>query len=239
MAATAVPRRLIYLPLDDVVGAVRNPKAHDLALIRESVSRHGFIDPILRDERTGRLVGGHGRLDYLREALNAGETAPDGIVVDRSGRWKVPVIVGWASRDDADAERVLLSLNRVSERGGWKQDELAAMLADLAASDDGLDGTGYEPVDLDALIAQIGTASGDAVDAAHEWNRGGMPHFTSDNLMSDFHVTVHFRSPDDYEAFLLLLDAGRPVNKSMWWPESDGHKGCDLGQEYALVADGD
>ena len=54
--------RVEYVPLGDVKIARRNPKGHDLATIRASILRHGLGDVAgIVDERTGRLVAGHGR----------------------------------------------------------------------------------------------------------------------------------------------------------------------------------
>jgi ParB-like chromosome segregation protein Spo0J len=64
---TAVGGRWIdYVPLDEIAEAHRNPKLHDRRGIRASVTRFGFVEPITIDERTGRLVAGHGRLEQLR-----------------------------------------------------------------------------------------------------------------------------------------------------------------------------
>lgn len=157
-------RKIVYMPLDELVAADRNPKAHDEPLIEGAISRFGFIEPIVLDERTGKLVAGHGRLDDLRRREAAGlETAagriPEGIVVGRDGRWQAPVVRGWESVDDVDAHAAGVALNRVGEAGGWKKDELYAMLDEFRASstedEDLLLGLGFDGADLDAMLADI------------------------------------------------------------------------------------
>lgn len=152
---TARPARSIeYVPLDDLVPATRNAKRHNTDALRQSIGRFGFASPALRDERTGRLVVGHGRTETLAAMRDAGQDAPDGVQVDRSGRWLVPVVSGWASRTDAEAEAYLLADNRLSEIGGWDNDSLAEMLGSLASTDyDLAEMAGWDAAALDDLIA--------------------------------------------------------------------------------------
>ena len=122
MAATVKePRRLEYQRLDDVRPAPRNPKAHDEAFLDGTIAEYGFTEPVLLDERTGRLVVGHGRLDALKRRKAAGDDPPEGIVV-RGDDWLLPVVRGWSSRDDTHAAGYLIVANRSPERGGWIRD---------------------------------------------------------------------------------------------------------------------
>ena len=135
--------------------APRNPKMHspDLA---ESVSRFGYVEPIVLDERTGRIVSGHGRKDELLRRHAAGDTPPDGIEVDADGRWLVPVSRGWASNSDSEAEAFVVTANRLVEAGGWHDDLLADVLVDLSKLDDGLRGVGFDQDDLTGLLERLG-----------------------------------------------------------------------------------
>jgi hypothetical protein len=45
-----------YLPLSKLARAPRNPKGHALDVIDNSISRFGFINPIVVNEKTGRIV---------------------------------------------------------------------------------------------------------------------------------------------------------------------------------------
>ena len=51
--------KIEYLPLNDVEVASVNPKDHDIGEIYTSIKRWGFIEPIVRNEKTGKLVAGH------------------------------------------------------------------------------------------------------------------------------------------------------------------------------------
>lgn len=154
----ATARRLEYVRLDELQRAPRNPKAHDEAGIAGSVGRHGFVEPVILDERTGRLVGGHGRLDHLQALRDAGADPPEGVLVDDDGAWQVPAVLGWASRSDADAEALLVALNRLPEAGGWDTRGLYDVLDQLSQDPGGLDGTGYTADDLNDLLASLGPA---------------------------------------------------------------------------------
>lgn len=142
-----------WVPLDEVCAAVRNPKQHDIAGIRASIGRFGFVSPAVRDERTGRLVAGHGRAEALRAMRAAGEAPPAGVRVDGDGGWLVPLLVGWASRSDAEAEAYLVADNQWTLAGGWDAPALADLLADVAATDEDLLAVaGFSADDLAALV---------------------------------------------------------------------------------------
>lgn len=148
-------RELALVALNSLVSNARNPKEHDIDLIRGSVARFGFIEPIVRDDRTGKIIGGHGRAETLRGMEQRGDRKPDGITVDDQGNWCVPVIIGWASENDAEADAAMIALNRSTEVGGWIDHTLLELLDDLASTDEGLAGVGFDDHDLDDLRAKL------------------------------------------------------------------------------------
>jgi hypothetical protein len=125
------PRGVDYVRLDQVQLAKRNPKGHAGEAIARSIAHHGFGELPLRDERTGRLVAGHGRYEQLVAMQAAGEDPPDGITLDEDGMWQMPVITGWASRSDVDAETYLIGSNEITTLGGWDAEGLVAVLDDV------------------------------------------------------------------------------------------------------------
>jgi len=165
----AVPgqRRLEYLPLRQIMRAPRNPNGHDMPALAASIRRHGFVEPVVIDERTGFLVGGHGRLDVLAEMRDAGEGAPGGVGVIDPGvwdeakgelemDWSLPCILGWASASDAEAEALLLAMMKLPKTGVAHMDLLAQMLDELSTGTElALAGTGYSPDDLDDILAGL------------------------------------------------------------------------------------
>lgn len=142
-------RWIEYQPLDQLQPAPVNPKRHDIATLKASMVRFGITGPIaMVDERTGRMVAGHGRRQALLDHRDEG-TRPrqiKGLGVGPDGEWLVPVARGWRSRNNAEAEAELLSDNHSGEAGGWEPTELAAALARLGPT--GLTGTGYTLADL-------------------------------------------------------------------------------------------
>lgn len=143
-------RTVQHLRLSELKADPRNPKSHALDTINSSVTRFGFVEPIIVDSRTGLIVSGHGRQQVLSEMEERGDTPPDGITVDADGAWCVPVIKGWASRDDVEAAGALIAMNRSTELGGWVDESLLELLGELSAGP-GLNGIGYDDADLEAL----------------------------------------------------------------------------------------
>lgn len=147
------PRRVEYLPVAELSANPRNPKAHSGEVIDDSIGRFGMLDPIVRDERTGYIISGHGRRQALADREARGETPPEGVKVADDGSWLVPVVVGWASRSDTEASAALIALNRTTELGGWVDEELLGLLNDLseAGGDEAFVGVGFTDADREAL----------------------------------------------------------------------------------------
>jgi hypothetical protein len=123
------------MPIGELVGADRNPKGHDTAGLGRSISRWGFADAPILDDRTGKLVAGHGRLQDLLARQASGEDPPEGVTVDKAGQWLAPVQRGWSSRSDDEAAAFLIGHNQLTTNGGWDEQDLAGMLTDLREVD--------------------------------------------------------------------------------------------------------
>lgn len=164
---TQAPRGIEYVRLDQVKHAEKNPKGHAEDAIRRAISHHGLGELPLRDDRTGRLVAGHGRHTQLVAMQAEGQDPPDGITVDSDGMWLMPVITGWSSRSDADAKAYLVGSNQITTAGGWDDPGLADLLKDI--QDAGLtDLTGF---DDDAVTALL-----DGLDTGNPFGWGGDTH---------------------------------------------------------------
>lgn len=142
--------RIEYVALSAVKRWPKNPKGHDREGISRSINRFGFVDPFLFDERTGRLVAGHGRLDDLELRRASGEPAPGHVKSTRKD-WLVPVIRGVSFKNDQEAEAYLLATNRLVENGGWDDKLLREMLEGVAKDGDLLAATGFD----DAFIKSL------------------------------------------------------------------------------------
>lgn len=164
MAASS-ERKIEYLPLASLQVAAKNPKLHADAELQASVTHFGYAEPIVIDERTGRIVAGHGRREALLALKTAGNEPPDG-VRKKNGDWLIPVMRGWASKTDADAEAYLLASNRLVEVGGWDDAQLAEMLAELFAANGPTvsDIIGFSAKDLRELEARVALEAGGATE---------------------------------------------------------------------------
>lgn len=137
--------RIEYVPLAEIATWDRNPKDHDLPGLAASFERWGMTQPIVRDEATGRLVAGHGRLEVLAEKKANGEDPPARVTTNGKD-WLIPVVCGVAFESEHEAEAYLLADNQLSIVGGWKEEELADLLREHAP--DGLIGMGWDPSDF-------------------------------------------------------------------------------------------
>jgi DNA modification methylase len=144
--------RVEYLPLSDLKPAIRNPKSHQVETVLASMERFGYVAPMILDERSRRLVAGHGRLESLKRAKRAGQKPPDRIRVE-GDEWLVPVVRGVTFTDDREAEAYLLADNQTTILGGWNDDELKEIIASLGA-EDALAGTGFEELFAESELEQ-------------------------------------------------------------------------------------
>lgn len=118
-------------------GNVRTHGARNMQAIRESLARFGQAEPLVVQQRTGRVIGGNGRLEAMRQL-----------------GWEECEIVP-LDLDDQQATALAIALNRTAELADWDEPALAQILQQLRA-EDALDGVGYSEDDIDALLAELG-----------------------------------------------------------------------------------
>lgn len=208
------------MALGDIPLALRNPKIHAPALA-DSIKRFSFADAPILDERTGRLVAGHGRLEQLEAMRDAGQSAPEGVVVKAAGDWTVPVQRGWSSRSDEDAEAFVIAHNRLTELGGFDDRVLTEMLQEFADADpDLLPATGFDPNDLNRLLIlmDLDREAGEN-DPFEEFKSAGIDDFANDDLKAAYSVRVNFLTMDDYTEFRDLLGLVGVARNRLWFPE--------------------
>jgi len=147
-----------YIPLSKLVKMERNPKLHS-PMISKSFERYGYVEPVLIDEGSGKLVAGHGRLEQLEEAFHRdGANPPDRIklVSNLDGvEWAVPVIRGVTFKSQDEAEEYGITSNLLVIEGGFDETELEALIEST-----NLDPIGIEAeleVELQAVLGEIET----------------------------------------------------------------------------------
>lgn len=204
---------LEYWPLSKVLEAPINPKDHDLPGLGASMHRFGYTDPMMIDERTGRLVRGHGRREKLLEMKEGGESPPLRIRVDDNGEWLVPIVRGVSFNSDDEALAYSLADNKLTEKGGWNTQLLADVLKGLTerGGDESLEGTGFNDVDLAALGQIV------EIDPNDLWKE--MPDFEQDALEYAQEIKVRFMTREDVKLFAEVIDQTVTENtKSIWFP---------------------
>jgi hypothetical protein len=146
--------RVEYVDVETVKGWPRNPKRHDEPGLDASLERFGFTVPLMLDEKTGRLVAGHGRLEALLRRKMAGLPAPARVEASANGdTWKVPVLKGVSFANKGEAEAYLIADNRLTEQGGWDNEALLAVVKDLTDAGVTFEGTGF-PADYAARLSE-------------------------------------------------------------------------------------
>ena len=100
--------------------------------LKRSIEQFGYVEPVIWNRQTGRVVGGHQRLKVL---IDTGITEVDVVVVDMN----------------TEKEKALnIALNKIS--GEWDTDKLALVIADLQGADFDVSLTGFDPEELDDLF---------------------------------------------------------------------------------------
>jgi len=155
----ALTRRIEHVQISALIPNPRNPKTHRADVLDASVGRFGYIEPVVIDGRTGYLISGHGRTETLRTMQERGDQPPDGVTVDADGHWLVPAVTGWSSRTDQEADAALIALNRTTEIGGWDNETLAGLVAELSENN-ALDGVGFDTADLEAILTELNDPDG-------------------------------------------------------------------------------
>ena len=113
--------------------------------IAQSIEKYGCVEPIIWNEKTGNVIGGHQRLKVLAA----------------TGAVEVDVSVVQLSLEDEKA--LNLALNKIS--GQWDNEKLSAVLQDLSAGFD-VEVTGFDQHEVDALVASF-------AESGHEYELPG------------------------------------------------------------------
>lgn len=143
--------RIELMPLTELAEWPGNPKEHDEATLDGSLDRFGYVEVIVLDEGTRRMVVGHGRRERLLERKRRGLEPPERVEVRADGEWLVPVQRGIAFDNEREAEAYLLTSNQSTIAGGYHEKRLAEM---LSRHTDNLTGIGWDPHEADALLAR-------------------------------------------------------------------------------------
>ena len=109
------------------------PEDTEYKKLRRSIEEFGYVEPIIWNERTGNVVGGHQRLKVLLE----------------KGAQEIECVV--VSLDDKDEKILNVLLNKV--KGRWDIGKLADLLQELDEAG-AMEVTGFEDWELQSLLMQ-------------------------------------------------------------------------------------
>ena len=127
-----------------------NPKEHDVEKIMYSIERFGFINPFIKNMKTGKLLAGHGRKKALELMRRKELTIPDRLK-EEDGDWLVPVVSGVQFDTEEEAMAYIIADNRLVELGGWNTPELLQAIEEIQESSPDLDDIGFTERELDML----------------------------------------------------------------------------------------
>lgn len=108
------------------------PGDEEYEKLKRSIEEFGYVEPVIWNKTTGRVVGGHQRLKVL---IDLGITEVDCVVVEM---------------DEAKEKALNIALNKIS--GDWDKDKLALLIADLQGEDFDVSLTGFDPAEIDDLF---------------------------------------------------------------------------------------
>lgn len=104
--------------------------------LKRSMEQFGYVEPVIWNKTTGRVIGGHQRLKVL---VDLGLKEVDCVVVEM----------------DEEREKALnIALNKIN--GEWDTDKLAMLISDLQGSDFDVSLTGFEEAEIADLFEKTG-----------------------------------------------------------------------------------
>ena len=201
------------IPITEINPAPYNPRKNlkpgdpDYEALKRSVDRWGLVEPLVWNQTSKTLVGGHQRLKVLKDM--GAETATVTVV----------------HLDDQDEAALNVALNKIS--GDWDTKRLADLLSDLDANGYDATLTGFDVKELESLLvdATVGEESIPTVPKSPISKRGEVYELGPHRLMCGDST-----NPDDVAALLnnkkaSLLHADPPYGMGK---ESDGVENDNL-----------
>lgn len=112
--------------------------------LKRSIETFGYVEPIIFNERSEMVVGGHQRLSVLRDM---GVTEVECVIVDLN---------------DNDEKALNVALNKIS--GEWDMDKLTDLLANLEVSEYDETLTGFDFFEIEAMLHETDDSEYEDID---------------------------------------------------------------------------
>ena len=138
--------KVVRVPLSQLTPHPRNPRQGNVQAVADSLKVNGQYKPIVVQKSTQTiLAGNHTWLGARRN----GWTHIDAVFLDV---------------DDESGLRIMLADNKTSDDSTYDESVLAEILASLATTDTGLDGTAFDPGELQDLVDSVSRMNQSAPD---------------------------------------------------------------------------
>lgn len=108
------------------------PGDREYEKLKRSIEEFGYVEPVIWNQRTGNIVGGHQRYTVL---CDLGRQEIDCVVVD------LP---------DEKEKALNIALNKI--QGDWDESKLASLMAEFDAASFDVSLTGFDAPEVDALL---------------------------------------------------------------------------------------
>lgn len=181
-----------------VKNAVYNPRVigdEARKRLKRKIKKAGLVEPLIWNEATGNLVGGHQRL---------------GILDELEGRGDYELTVAAVSLPVAEEKKLNVFLNNSAAMGEWDEDKLAEIVKEFSGEAESL---GFDPADFDVIFenGELGGLFDDDNDKAsadietiREMKKARKEHKAeSDRTESgDHYAVLVFESEAQRDAFL-------------------------------------
>lgn len=124
--------------LTDLIPADYNPRKDlqpgdaEYEKLKRSIETFGYVEPIIWNKQTGRIVGGHQRLKVMQDL---GYQEIECVIIDI---------------DESKEKALNVALNKIS--GSWDEDKLMSLITDLEGSYFDVSLTGFDIAELDELF---------------------------------------------------------------------------------------
>ncbi len=144
------------VPISKINPAPYNPRIDlkpgdpDYEKLKTSIRTFGYIEPLVWNERTGTLVGGHQRLKILiEEGVSEVEVSVVNLPLEKE-------------------EALNLALNKI--RGDWDKYKLAEILEELSGIPE-IEVTGFDAPEISEIFDRLEKVKEDEFDAEDELNK--------------------------------------------------------------------
>jgi ParB-like chromosome segregation protein Spo0J len=129
------------MQIDELIPADYNPRKDltendkEYQKLKRSIQEFGYVEPVIFNQKTGVVVGGHQRLKVLKDL---GHDEVDCVVVDI---------------DDTKEKALNIALNKIS--GEWDFSKLKDLLLDIDTGEIDISLTGFDLDEIERLMTQF------------------------------------------------------------------------------------